>query len=239
MIKKKLLTMGLVTAMVFALTACGNQQAPVTVVTSNSEQTTEVTSEPEETTEPVEEVTTEEPEETSQTEDPNYEEFDGEDKEVDADQEVVDDIREKTGYDGLLVGTKIGISGKNVYVMIDGEGLLFDFDGLGMLMEIKEGDNLVGAAGMTEYGVIKFRGFCGETGITRDKGYKALGSVKVGELTVERYWNEEFGLYEAYCKDIDCAMYGTQGSFDYDSKAVLDSFDALVENNLKYFNANE
>lgn len=238
MIKKKLLTMGLVTAMVFALTACGNQQAPVTVVTSNSEQTTEVTSEPEETTEPVEEVTTEE-EPVDETEEATVTELSDEEKEETGDEDDVEDIEKKTGYEGLLVGTQVGVSGKNVYVMIDGEGLLLDFEGIGVLMEIKEGDHFVGAKGMNEYAVIEFRAYCGETGITRSADYKSLGTIKVGEFNVDRYWNEELGLYEAYCKDLDCAIYGKQGDFDYDSKEVLASFESIVENNLKYFNANE
>lgn len=237
MIKRKLYAFGLATAMTLALTACGGQQAPVTVVSTN--ETTEVTSEPEETTEPVVEEVTEEPEETEGTghENPNLVEYDGEDKEETADQEVVDDIKERTGYDDLLVGTQVGISGTNVYVMVDGEGLLFDFNGLGMLMEVREGENLVGAKGMTSFGIVTFRGFCGEANEDR-KGYKSLGTLEVGDLTVDRYWSEEFGIYEAYCKELDCSVTGLQGSFDYDSKEVLDSFDALVESNLKYFNAN-
>lgn len=237
MIKKKLVTAALMGVVILSMAACGKEQtAPVSVVSANEVTSTE-TSEP-----------TEEPEVTQAPEDDTEEESDaplevtpeemgGQDEEsTEDDADAVIAAKEADGYDAsaMLEGTQVGVSGSNVYVMVDGKGLLYDFDGYGLASIGRVEDAVTSAYGLQKSGTYRFEAYYG--GLADKYKGKQIDDIKIGDMTLNCYWDADMAYFIAYCKSLDCAI-TVNGDLDWDSDELLEAIKATIAEDVKFFDA--
>ena len=235
---KKILVYGLLLTGALCLGACGKQETvQPTVVSSNTVESVSADVTPVETQAETT-VSDDSAEDTYVAVEETGEEM-GEDKETTEEEsaEVVEAL-EGTGREDLLVGTKVGISGTNCYVMIDGEGILFDFNGLGMATEEYTDGVLTGAhAFVQNVGTYKYLAYCGEKNADR-AGWDSLGTETVGEFSVNIYYQKQAGVYEVYCPALDSAVFATILDEDFDKESDLDLLKEDILGRMAYFNAN-
>lgn len=165
----------------------------------------------------------------------------GSEESDETDAEKVIAAKEEAGYDAdsLIEGTKVGISGSNVYIMVDGKGLLFDFDGYGIPFKEEVDGALVGANAYhaPEGSTVRFVAYQG--GVSECyKGHR-IDDMKVGEETLECYWDPESYVFVGYCKDIDASL-EVWGALSVESSdEMLSTILAVVDSDLKYFDATQ
>ena len=159
---------------------------------------------------------------------------------VEESEDAVESLEAGFGYEDLLVGTQIGMSGSNCYVMVDGEGLLYNFDGYYLPVISKKNDFIVGANAVSEHASVSFLGYCGETKNNDRGGIKKFATEEIGDMKVDFFWDESAHLLEGYCEALDCGVYMVCGNpGDLSGDALRDWLKEDAMSRLSYFNANE
>lgn len=250
--KRKLILVAALGAMSLSLAACQKTTGGDVVVVSSSADSAESTNTDTDTS--VNTAVSADTTVSEGTAEPDFEMEDAGDVEItggemgggseesdETDAEKVIAAKEEAGYDAdsLIEGTKVGVSGSNVYIMVDGKGLLFDFDGYGIPFTEEVDGALVGANAYHAPEGSTFRFVAYQGGVS--EGYKGsrIDDIKVGEETLECYWDPEAYVFVGYCKDIDASL-EVWGALSVESSdEMLSIILDAVDSDLKYFDATQ
>lgn len=152
---------------------------------------------------------------------------------------VIDVFRSlNANTDSMIENTRVGASGYNLYVTVDGVGLMYDFTGYGLANAELTNGILTGASGLSTIGTFIYRAYSGGE-VVASRNMTKLGDKKVGELDCVEYFESVYCGYVLYFPSIDSYIYVIGGSsWEGKSDEFLEATRAEIENVTSFYGSN-